>query len=110
MNILDQALEQLREKGWQQGCYGQPEGPYCIAGAAIAARAQERGISWDDARTGWATEDWTFAVEDVIMEQYPNRYQCFVDFNDDPAVTFEQVEVVLEKASLKLDEGDYGYS
>lgn len=103
MNTIDRMLDHLRTNGWTQGKYERPSGACCILGAHIAVTGSQK--------LGSAV---TNEIGKVFYEQFPERamytvaagaeYACVPDLNDHPDTTFDDVEMVLEKASLRLDE------
>lgn len=97
-------LDVLRERGWCQRTVEDAAKRVCMVGAAKVAYL-------GDARGRPAFElpsDWCDAVSAVIAEQFPER--CFFDhgsppiFNDHDDTTFADVELVLEKAEIRLAE------
>lgn len=95
------ALDVLRRDGWHQGDYASNDSPrsrVCVLGAAnrAAGRYATDEIGLD--------LEWEAAVRDVISEQFPDRAVMVHNFNDHPDTTFADVELVLEKAQIRLDE------
>lgn len=93
------ALEVLRRDGWCKGKWTAPTGEHCISGAAI-----EAGTSLYQPGPHGDCTSFGHALYDVIDEQFPDRPMSVVGFNDHKDTTFADVELVLEKAALKLDE------
>lgn len=93
-NPFEKVLDRLREKGWRREKYGAPEGPNCIAGAALQIGVLNHGY-WRDHPTAQL-------LESIVISEY--RFDCIPDFNDHPDTTFSDVERVLEKAAVKWEE------
>lgn len=94
MNNAEMALDLLREHGWCRGEWQNDKGELCLAGASALAAGQVPAPGW------WSPA--RSVVVDVMREQY--GVFGFISFNDDPARDFADVERVLEKASVRLDE------
>ena len=100
-NVLDQARDSLDGgRAWCKNEGRDGQGRMCIAGA-IDALALDR-VPYLAARV---------ALEGVIAEQYPCRsvHSVFGTvmisvFNDHPATTWADIDMVLDKAARLLDE------
>lgn len=93
-NPFEATLDRLRAKGWIKECWGPPEGPNCISGAAAHV-------------TGKAYPEVTNILADLARFEYPDRTGGGFDhisFNNHPDTTFADVERVLEKAAIKWEE------
>lgn len=99
MNEARRALELLNERGWCRGEWQNEKGELCIAGALNLAA----GLPAEPGHI-WANRGSRVALE-IIREQYGLPGVGFTSFNDDPAYTFADVERVLEKTAVRLDEG-----
>lgn len=89
-----EALDLLRRDGWCKGKGFDEKGRHCIVGAGISVH--------------YSAED-ALALHAVAREQYPDRIgwttlASAAAFNDHAETTFEDVERVMEKAALRLDE------
>ena len=100
------ALEILRtpnrygtdKKSWTRGAlknrYGGEE-QYCILGALRHVGLTNRTLESPDIA----------AIHNVINEQFPREYTWNIyNFNDFPGRTFDEVEIVLEKAAVLREE------
>jgi hypothetical protein len=103
MNKIDAMLSQLREYGWTKEEYFGDDGTCCILGA------HKNQVQIGN-ESGYSN-----LVGAVILEQYPDRLDIaphlgattwvyIPEFNDHEDTTFADVELVLEKASLRLEE------
>lgn len=93
-NMAQEALDILHKYGWHQGSIGSTDEGFCIGGALCMARPN------------FGYEPETVVIENVIAEQFPDRYdpeRRFARFNDHAETTFSDVECVLEKASIEID-------
>jgi hypothetical protein len=87
----DAVAQRLKEKGWQQGSFGGPEGPNCVVGALLEVHPFTM-IDLSDLR-------------DVIAEQYPESVgRRITQVNDDPFMTLDGILTVLDKAARKVEE------
>lgn len=89
-------LDVLRRDGWCKDSLHDDKGQHCMLGAF--------GVAYGRIDAEWLAA--FSACNDIIGEQFPERseFPCVVFFNDHPATTFADVEMVLEKAQLRLDE------
>jgi hypothetical protein len=91
MNTMNKALNLLRTCGWTKGNFYALDGSYCVLGAlsCVAVTSEEVRV-----------------LQAVIKEQFPDRgiHPGISFFNDAPETTFAEVEMVLEKASMQLEE------
>lgn len=102
MNELREKLERVRAGAWTKGSpFIRPEAQECLR----YRRFDDEGSCLSDLAGA--------ALRQVIDEQYPDRVAAFRDlwdscvivgFNDDPRTTQADVERVLEKAAIRLDE------
>lgn len=96
-------LDVLRRDGWCKDIWRNEKGEHCLMGAFIAAYNNDQMETWNDAE--WPGYD---IVQDVVREQFPERgglgLSSEILFNNHPDTTFADVEMVLEKAQLRLDE------
>lgn len=89
-----EALDLLRRDGWCKGKQEDERGRHCIVGAAHCVGAYQ--------------EDF-IALDAVAEQQYLDRVGSGLlvpaaALNDHPDTTFEDIERVMEKAALRLDE------
>lgn len=90
---LRAAADYLRTHGWNQGSWGQHDGPRCIAGALLSA-------SGDRALTPYlAAMGFNATADDVLRGTKPD----FGPWNDDPNRTLAEVLDRLESAALNLE-------
>lgn len=101
MNPIREAIKTL-PGNWIKGTMSDNDGNHCGLGhLACALRDYEdkfrplriniRGIALS-------------AMHTVACEQYPERGENFVDFNDHPSTTEAEVIAVMEKAAVRFDE------
>lgn len=107
MNDADKVLKAFEKHGWTQGRISDDEGRVCMQGACIKGQVAYRSLA--------------SVIVEVIKEQFPDRYDTrlagieqhslnalpgtvIVNFNDHPETKFEDVQLVLEKTSVRLDE------
>lgn len=95
-NPYARALERLRVKGWCKYKSGTEEGPNCVSGA-LAYVTNDNVLL--DKRLEF--------VSRIVEELYPSEWgwTTVPTFNDRSDITFEDVEVVLEKAAVRWEEG-----
>jgi hypothetical protein len=97
-DLAARVLARLRASGWSKT--GRSEGrKVCLLGAY----GQELYGSPDAAIATYRFQ----ALQQVILEQYPGKYPpnlVVPKFNDDPDVTWDDVEKMLEKAVAKEQE------
>jgi hypothetical protein len=115
MNGIEKAVEVLREKGWCKGSLQNVKGQHCAQGALGVA------ICGDSHAVYANFELESGLVADVIREQYPDinatkikssylyfesgkPWETVVYFNNVVCKSQEEMERVLEKAAIKLDE------
>lgn len=105
MNTLDQMKEYLQQNGWYQGGYYQRD----LEGkAAVCLLGAYHCVTETDTSSFRAQE--TEVIAEVIAEQFPERiltkdlFDVITTFNDSWETTFEDVEVVLDKAAVRLDD------
>ena len=111
MNLLRRALDRFRSGDirWIKGGMGDGHNGRCLLGGVF-------GINWD------LVQDMRFPEEDehmwplyeVLREQYPNKVRkaddrlavpgCIAQFNDRWLMTQDEVERILEKAAVRLEE------
>lgn len=98
-------LDYLRAHGWCKKANEAPDGSLCINGA----------VNLWDGLSAWNYETrkrspralaFGEALRDVILEQYPDRSAAGLAwlFNDHADTTLDDVELVLEKAWIKVEE------
>jgi len=107
MNVYEEMMESIKEKGWIKGEVGSNEKGYCMMGHLMhctsALFQPKPEVSFIDA------ED---ILVDIIKEQFPERIQSGINdhltdvarFNDHPATTIDEVIIILEKASVNYGE------
>lgn len=107
MNNFDKAIEYLKVNGWTQGhmyaYHKDGRKSACIMGAFEQIYDSYNGMD--------AYYKDLHRVEDVVREQFPERISDptkagfkVAIFNDDRDTTYDDVIMVLEKASIKWDE------
>jgi hypothetical protein len=99
-DLSARVLARLRAQGWVKG-ERSSDGKICLLGAY----AEEL---WGEPGAGVPISMFT-NLRNVILEQYPDRYVAndlftVPTFNDDPEITWDDVEKVLEKAVAKEQE------
>ncbi len=93
-------LNRLKKAGWQKSLMGSKDGPNCLLGAMAACKMQANNLSWGGAQIGTIREDIYQKVEAITLEQYSMNA---VQFNDNPRITFADIQAVLEKAEANFD-------
>lgn len=88
-------LDVLKRGGWIKGELKSSQGR-CLLGACIGTN---KFMSWGE------------ACDEVAAEQFPDRIEAAADglrpaaaVNDHPATTFADIELIVAKAALKIDE------
>jgi hypothetical protein len=112
-NVCRAAIQVLQEKGWNQGHLRKGNDTVCLIGAVLTAA--DAPLVYDTLHQGSELFDPAAltaltACVDVIREQFPHSTSStdLVDtawiFNDQSNRTQADVELVLDKAAVRLDE------
>jgi hypothetical protein len=95
-------LEYLREHGWCKGKLSLPGGQVCLRGARYLTRGE---LGTAGLLTS-STLDLYDAITEIIRAEFPGRidpewgvFSHVAEFNDHPATTWADVEMVLEKVA-----------
>lgn len=95
--LLEDALAELRTRGWHQGAFEDEKGAVCLLGALRRAHlAHNDGGDY----TEWWTATHTLGL--VVQEQYGDGGIGLV--NDNKLTEQYQAEALLEKAIVKAQE------
>ena len=101
------AIEVLARTGWTKQAFTDEDGRHCLQGALYEAHGL---VPRCDDQPGVALRDDLAAdvraVNEVIQEQYPDRFGAvgISRFNDHQETTVDDVVRVLEKAAVRNDE------
>lgn len=112
-NLIDQAIEYLKTRGWIQGELYKDNvvgGPACMNGALFHCTGYHDKFAENSLwRSDWVlSEEYKAFVRThdvinlVLWEQYETSH--FFSWQDAPERTFEEVISILEKASVRLNE------
>lgn len=99
MNVIDETIDYIVEHGWVKGSYRNTEG-VCIVGALNMACLSGN-------TTPGVVSEARSLIRNVVKSEYPEfdaEYWLIEEFNDDAETSFNDVLIVLQKASAIWDE------